>query len=77
MPLSDAFVADAAAHSDLALIVLGRTAGEDRDNTLQEGSYYLTQAERKMLKIVCTAFSRTVVVLNVGNIMDMSWVDDY
>ena len=77
MPLSDAFVADAAAHSDLALIVLGRTAGEDRDNTLQEGSYYLTQAERKMLKIVCAAFSRTVVVLNVGNIMDMSWVDDY
>ena len=77
MPLSDAFVADAAAHSDLALIVLGRTAGEDRDNTLQEGSYYLTQAEREMLKIVCAAFSRTVVVLNVGNIMDMSWVDDY
>ena len=77
MPLSDAFVADAAAHSDLALIILGRTAGEDRDNTLQEGSYYLTQAEREMLKIVCAAFSRTAVVLNVGNIMDMSWVDDY
>ena len=77
MPLSDTFVADAAAHSDLALIILGRTAGEDRDNTLQEGSYYLTQAEREMLKIVCAAFSRTVVVLNVGNIMDMSWVDDY
>ena len=77
MPLSDAFVADAAAHSDLALIILGRTAGEDRDNTLQEGSYYLTQAEREMLKIVCATFSRTAVVLNVGNIMDMSWVDDY
>ena len=77
MPLSDAFVANAAAHSDLALIILGRTAGEDRDNTLQEGSYYLTQAEREMLKIVCATFSRTAVVLNVGNIMDMSWVDDY
>lgn len=77
MPLADAFVADAAAHSDLALIILGRTAGEDRDNTLQEGSYYLTQAERDMLHKVCTAFSRTAVVLNVGNIMDMNWVGEY
>ena len=77
MSLTEAFVKDAAAHSDLALILIGRTAGEDRDNTLQEGSYYLTHAEREMLKMVCAAFSRTAVVLNVGNIMDMSWVDDY
>lgn len=77
MELSDETVADAAAHSDLALIVLGRTAGEDRDNTPLAGSYYLTDAEKDMLKKVCTAFSRTAVILNVGNTIDMSWVDEY
>ena len=34
MLLSDEIVADAAAHSDAAIIILGRTAGEDQDNSL-------------------------------------------
>lgn len=77
MALDEAVVADAAAHSDLALIVIGRTAGEDRDNSADEGSYHLTADEKDMISKVCAAFSRTVVLLNVGNIIDMSWVDKF
>ena len=77
MELTEEIVADAASHADLALIVIGRTAGEDRDNTAQAGSYYLTDAERDMLDKVCRAFSRTAVILNTGNIIDMNWVDEY
>lgn len=77
MPLTDELTADAAAHADLALVIIGRTAGEDRDNTPQPGSYYLTDGERDMLKKVCGAFSRTAVILNTGNIIDMSWVEEY
>lgn len=77
MPLTDGLTADAAAHADLALVIIGRTAGEDRDNTPQPGSYYLTDGERDMLKKVCGAFSRTAVILNTGNIIDMSWVEEY
>lgn len=77
MELADEVVSDAAAHSDLALVILGRTAGEDRDNSAQAGSYYLTDGEKDMLKKVCGAFSRVAVVLNVGNIIDMSWVKEY
>lgn len=77
MPLSDALVADAAAHSDIALIVLGRTAGEDQDNTANPGSYYLTDGEKDMIRQVCSAFERTAVLLNVGNIIDMKWVQEY
>lgn len=77
MELSDETVADAAAHSDAALIVIGRTAGEDQDNSARPGSYYLTDGEKDMLKKVCAAFSRTAVVLNVGNIIDMKWVQEY
>lgn len=77
MPLTDEIVSDAAAHSDLALIILGRTAGEDRDNSASEGSYYLTAMEREMLLKVCHAFHRTAVILNTGNIIDMSWVEEF
>ncbi len=77
MPLEDSVVEDAARHADLALVVLGRTAGEDRDNSATEGSYYLTDGERAMLAKVCSAFSRTAVLLNVGNIIDMKWVCEY
>ncbi|MCI9440802.1 MAG: beta-glucosidase [Ruminococcus sp.] len=77
MPLSDEAVKQAAGESDTALIVIGRTAGEDRDAGNQEGSYLLTAAEEEMLRKVCQAFSRTVVLLNVGNIIDMKWVETY
>ncbi|MCD8012355.1 MAG: glycoside hydrolase family 3 C-terminal domain-containing protein [Lachnospiraceae bacterium] len=76
MPLSEALVEDVAAHANAALVILGRTAGEDRDNSGQPGSYYLTDTELDMLRKVCAAFSRTTVVLNTGNIISMNWVDE-
>ena len=77
MPVSEELARQAAEQSDLAIVVLGRTAGEDKDNSAAEGSYLLTAAEEEILRNVCNAFARTIVVLNVGNIMDMKWVDRY
>lgn len=77
MPADEAFVKKYADRNDVAIIVIARTAGEDRDNTAQKGSYYLTDGEETLLELVCKAFTRTVVLLNVGNIIDMSWVTKY
>lgn len=77
MPVSEALAKKAAASSDLAVVVLGRTAGEDMDNSAEPGSYLLTAEEEALIKTVCSAFKRTAVVLNVGNIIDMKWVDRY
>ncbi len=76
MPI-DEKVIDVAKESDVALIIIGRTAGEDQDNKASEGSYLLTQAEENMISSVCKAFEKTVVILNVGNIIDMKWVKKY
>ncbi|MCC8046764.1 MAG: glycoside hydrolase family 3 C-terminal domain-containing protein [Clostridiales bacterium] len=76
MPLDDTLVQEAAAKASAAIVVIGRTAGEDRDNSAIPGSYYLTDAELAMLKKVCAAFPRTTVVLNTGNIISMNWVED-
>ena len=63
--------------NDAALVILGRTAGEDKDNSAAEGSYLLAQAERQMLETVCQRFQRVAVVVNSGGILDMKWVEEY
>ncbi|MBQ8822079.1 MAG: glycoside hydrolase family 3 protein [Lachnospiraceae bacterium] len=77
MPLTEELVAQAKAESDVAVIIIGRTAGEDQDNKAEAGSYLLTDLEREMLSKVCSSFDKTVVLLNVGNIIDMKWVEEY
>lgn len=77
MPIDKELVLKAAEESDYALVILGRTAGEDQDNLNAPGSYLLTEAEEDMLGKVREGFSKMIVVLNVGNIMDMSFVERY
>ncbi len=77
MPLPEELVQKAAAQSDAAVVIIGRTAGEDRDACNEKGSYLLTDAEEEMLSVVCRSFTRVIVVLNVGYIIDMNWVRKY
>jgi len=77
MSLEEKTVQQAAKKSEVALIVIGRAAGEDRENTLTEGSYYLTGAEKAMLRLVSKYYKKTILLLNTGNIMDMSFVSKY
>lgn len=75
MPVDDTVI-NKAKNADAAVVIIGRTAGEDQDNTNEPGSYLLTDVEKEMIKKVSRAFERTVVVLNVGNIIDMKWVEE-
>ena len=74
---SEEIVEAARKKSDTAVIVIGRTAGEDRDNSEEKGSWYLTDEEEALLNVVSRHFDNTVAVLNVGNIIDMNWVEKY
>ena len=71
MPLNEALVAHVSESSHTAIVIIGRTAGEEQDNSLHEGSYLLTAAEKDMLAKVRRHFPKMVVLLNVGNIIDM------
>lgn len=77
MPLTDELVSEAAGDSQVALVVIGRAAGEDRESILEKGSYYLTDDESKMLDLVTAKFDDVVVLLDCGNIMDVSWIAAY
>ena len=77
MQITSEVAAKAKEDSDVAIILIGRTAGEDQDNSASQGSYLLTDDEHEMLKNVTDAFDKTIVLLNVGNIIDMKWVKQY
>jgi len=77
MPLNDTLVKEAATASDTAIVVIGRSAGEDRESLLEPGSYYLTASETQMLNLVTDNFERIVVIIDAGNTIDLSWVDGY
>ena len=77
MPLDPGLVSRVANTAEVAVVVIGRAAGEDRENVLEKGSYYLTDAERSMLDAVVARFERVVAVVNTGNVMDLSWVEEY
>ena len=49
MPISENEIWDAAKTSDVAIITIGRAAGEDREQKLKDGSFYLTLDELKLI----------------------------
>ncbi|MCR5837652.1 MAG: glycoside hydrolase family 3 C-terminal domain-containing protein [Lachnospiraceae bacterium] len=75
MPITEEMAQKAAAESDKAIYVIGRTAGEDKDNAVWEGSYILTGEEKANIKSITDAFENVIIVLNVSNIIDISWID--
>lgn len=77
MTVDSALVSKAGKDSDIALVVIGRAAGEDRENKLEKGSYYLTDEEINMLNLVTENFDKVAVIMNCGNIIDMSWLKKY
>ena len=77
MPITKELADSTSKESDVAVVLIGRTAGEDQDNSNAKGSYLLTDDEEQMLENVTKAFDKTIVLLNVGNIIDMKWVEKY
>ena len=77
MPVSSELAETLASRNDYAVVIIARTAGEDRDNSAEKGAYYLSDSEEELLKNVTAAFTNVIVLLNVGNIIDMSFVKKY
>ena len=64
--------------SDMALITIGRNAGEGADRTDTEGDFQLTATEKELIQNVTEAFhakgKKAVVVLNVAGVVEVaSW----
>ncbi len=75
MPVTNELVENAAKYSNKAIMVIGRTAGEDKDNADVEGGYRLTKTEIDVLEKLTDNFKQVAVLLNVANVIDMNFIN--
>lgn len=73
-------LAKKANETDIALITIGRNAGEGADRKVQN-DYYLSDAEKALIKNVSTAYhakgKKVIVIINSGGVVDVAaWRDD-
>ena len=78
--LDKGMIGKKAAATDIAIIAIGRNAGEGKDRKV-EGDYELTDAELALIKNVAGAYhaahKKVVVVLNIGGVIDViPWRDN-
>lgn len=80
MEISDAMLAAKAASADIALITIGRNAGEGSDRKV-ENDFSLKAAEVELLKRVSSAFrarnKKLVVIVNTGGVIETAGWRDY
>ncbi|MCR4676428.1 MAG: glycoside hydrolase family 3 C-terminal domain-containing protein [Sphaerochaetaceae bacterium] len=61
--------------TDTAIYVLARQAGEGHDRTDKKGDYSLTDIEVQSLGFVASHYKNTIVIVNVGGLLDLSFMD--
>ena len=61
--------------ADVAVFVLSRNAGEHADRRDSAGDYYLTNEEKALLDQITRVYHQTVVVINAGGLVDLSFTD--
>lgn len=76
MLISEADIIQAKSFSDVGIIVIGRTAGEDKDFTNTRGSFKLSLEELELIKRVRKHLDKVLLILNVGTIIDINEVVD-
>ena len=58
--------------TDLAVYVISRNSGEGADRFHEAGDYLLYPEEKENIEAIAKAYARTIVVLNIGGVMDLS-----
>lgn len=63
--------------TDTAIYVISRNSGEGADRKAEKGDYFLYDEEKENLTAICKSYENVIVVLNVGGVMDLTWMKDY
>lgn len=62
--------------TDTAVYVIARNSGEGSDRKAEAGDYYLTDIEKANIQKMAANFKNSIVVLNVGGIIDTNFFDE-
>lgn len=67
----------AAAWTDTAVYILGRSAGGEECDRRVKDDYYLLDSEMELIKKAAAYFPKVIVVLNVNGAVDTGWIQNY
>lgn len=70
MPLE--IIKDASKNADIAICVIGRNSGEERDRKSEKGDFYLSDEEEKLISDIKENFKKIVIIVNSGGIIDFA-----
>lgn len=73
--LTDDIMNNAKAYSDTALVVISRTSAEGTD--LTEDILRISDEERALIEKLNANFENIIVLLNISNIIEMGFIDEY
>ena len=63
--------------TDIAIFVVSRVSGEGADRKAVPGDYYLSDDEMASLREITAVYPKTIVILNVGGIIDLGFLDEF
>ncbi len=62
--------------TDTAIYVLARQAGEGADRRVEKGDYLLSDIEKDSIRLLSDHYSKLILVINCGSVMDLSILDE-
>jgi len=65
-----------AAGGDTAIFIISRNSGENGDRHNKKGDYQISDGERESLTLLAKHYSKLVVVLNVGGVIDTKFMQE-
>ena len=75
MEVSEELVKKVRTESDIALVIIGRTAGEEQDYVDERGAFKLSENESTLLRSVRKEYEKVVLLMNVSAILDMQEIE--
>lgn len=70
-------LASAKSKSDISVMLITRAAGENMDSSSAKGEYYLSEKEELLMETLTKTFAHTIVILNVGYPIDVTFAEKY
>lgn len=74
---SESLVMSSAQKNDKAVYIICRNIGESFDYEKIRGNWYLSNEEEKTISLLSKYFKNVTVLINSGNVMDLTWIKKY
>ena len=63
--------------AEVAIVAISRVAGENADRHDELGDYYISEGEFALVKDVCEAYDRVILVINTGGLIDLAFTEAF